>query len=293
MKYCKLKSIKKIKSEDRYDFEIEKNNNFFANDILVHNCRCIVNKNGMWSRLGKPFVSAPHIFEALKQVFTKYPDAVFDGELYNHSLKNDFNQIISLSKQAKPTQADLDASKKTIQYHVYDFPCQVTFSQRLSLLNSMETNFWLPDCIKIVRTDKVKSVDDLDSLYAEYIEQGYEGQIVRMNDAIYENKRTNQLLKRKEWLDEEFEIVEIQEGKGNRSGMAGRIVYKLSDGRTFESGIRGSFDFYKELLNESKHYVGGTGTVRFFNWTPDGKDGKGKVPRFPVTIAVYKGQRDL
>jgi len=293
MKYCKLKSIKKINSEDRYDFEVEKNNNFFANDILVHNCRCIVNKNGMWSRLGKPFVSAPHIFQALKPIFDKLPDAVFDGELYNHSLKNDFNTIISLAKQSKPTQSDLDASKKTIQYHIYDFPCQVKFSQRNSLLNTLETQYWLADCIKIVRTDKVKSVDNLDALYAEYIEQGYEGQIVRMDGAVYENKRTNQLLKRKEWLDEEFEVVDIEEGKGNRSGMAGRIIYKLPDGRTFESGIRGSFDYFKTLLDESKHYIGGTGTVRFFNWTPVSDDGKGNKPRFPVTTALYKGKRDL
>lgn len=69
--------------------------------------------------------------------------------------------------------------------------------------------------------------------------------------------------------------------------MAGRVVYKLSDGRTFESGIRGTFDYCKTLLEESKHYIGGVGTVRFFNWTPDGK------PRFPVTTALYKEKRDI
>jgi len=30
--------IEKIKNEDVYDISVEKNNNFFANDILVHNC---------------------------------------------------------------------------------------------------------------------------------------------------------------------------------------------------------------------------------------------------------------
>jgi hypothetical protein len=34
----RLLSIKKIKNEDVYDIKTHKNHNFFANDILVHNC---------------------------------------------------------------------------------------------------------------------------------------------------------------------------------------------------------------------------------------------------------------
>ena len=39
MKVCRIKSIRKIQSSSkRYDVEIKKNNNLFANNILVHNC---------------------------------------------------------------------------------------------------------------------------------------------------------------------------------------------------------------------------------------------------------------
>lgn len=39
MKVEKIKSIKKIiNNSKRYDIEVEKNHNFFANNILVHNC---------------------------------------------------------------------------------------------------------------------------------------------------------------------------------------------------------------------------------------------------------------
>ena len=34
-----IQSITRIDSEDRYDLSVEKNENFFANGILVHNCR--------------------------------------------------------------------------------------------------------------------------------------------------------------------------------------------------------------------------------------------------------------
>ena len=38
MKYIKIESIKKQETEDIYHISIEKNHNFFGNDILLHNC---------------------------------------------------------------------------------------------------------------------------------------------------------------------------------------------------------------------------------------------------------------
>ncbi len=38
IKKCKIKSIKIVKNEDVYDLTVKKNHNFFANNILVHNC---------------------------------------------------------------------------------------------------------------------------------------------------------------------------------------------------------------------------------------------------------------
>ena len=65
--------------------------------------RCIVRKDGMWSRNGKPIISAPHIFENMKHLFVKDPNLIVDGELYIHSNNNDFNTICSLVKKQKPT----------------------------------------------------------------------------------------------------------------------------------------------------------------------------------------------
>ncbi len=297
MKICKIKSIEKINSEDRFDIEVEDNHNFFANDILVHNCRAIITNKGMFSRQGKPIISCPHIFEAVKFLFTaanqefNESSLVIDGELYNHDLKEDFNEIISLTRQSKPTKDDLEKSAKMIQYHIYDFSYQNDLKYHERFHNSISL-FRLEDkfkdtCIKFVEGTKVTSLDHLDELYAKYIQDGYEGQMVRISEKGYENKRTSQLLKRKEFQTEEFEIVSINEGLGNRSGMAGSITYKMKDGRTFDSGIKGGVDHYISLLTNSDRYVGGEGTVRFFNYTP------AHVPRFPVTVAVFEGKRDV
>ncbi len=57
--------------------------------------RCIVRADGMWSRNGKPIISAPHIFEALTPLFETNPDLILDGELYCDKTTAGFNTIIS------------------------------------------------------------------------------------------------------------------------------------------------------------------------------------------------------
>jgi len=252
--------------------------------------RCIAKKDGLWSRQGKPIISCPHILEALSPIFDLYPGLILDGEIYNHQLKDDFNKIMSLAKQSKPTPEDLKQSELLIQYHIYDClllePDKTPFFGRMEFLAGLFFDKIVEEGIlHLVETSHIPHQRTLDALYEQYIGQGYEGQIVRHNSP-YANKRTNKLLKRKEFQDAEFDIVQIEEGSGNRSGMAGAITYKLPDGRLFRSGIKGGVDYYTKLLIDAESYIGGQGTVKFFQYTPDG------VPRFPVTVAVYKTKRD-
>lgn len=248
--------------------------------------RCIATADGLWSRTGKPLVSTPHIMEALIPAFEKDPDAIFDGELYADHLSQDFNTIISYVRKTKPTYADLLASR-SVQYHVYDFPsCDSSFSERFLQLSMLFHSGLLDHPVVLVPTHAVQDEDNLDFLNGQYIEKGYEGQIIRLNGP-YENKRSPLLLKRKVFQDGEYEVVAINEGKGNRSGMAGFITYRLLDGRTFDSGIRGSHDYARQLLKDAPLYEGAVGTVRYFNLTPSG------IPRFPITVALHPHGRLL
>ena len=58
--------------------------------------RCIAMREGLFTRTGKEITAVPHISEALEPFFEKYPNAVLDGELYNHKYKDDFNKIIHI-----------------------------------------------------------------------------------------------------------------------------------------------------------------------------------------------------
>lgn len=244
--------------------------------------RCIVRKDGMWSRNGKPIISAPHIFNALKHVFETYPDAVFDGELYNHELKNNFERIISLTRKSKPTEQDLKDSANMIQYHVYDMILSTEYAES-NLKERFLTKFNelnIENSIVPVQTSKIGSKESLDEIYSEYLENGYEGQIIRFYNSPYENKRSKYLLKRKEFLDEEFEIVDVIEGVGNRGNMAGKVRVKNHDGSEFNAGIKGGEKLYIKMLKDSGKLIGKYATIRYQNLSEYG------VPRFPVCIGI-------
>ena len=249
--------------------------------------RCIVNSLGMWSREGKPIISAPHIFEALKPWLDK--GMVFDGELYNHDLKEDFNKIISLVRKSKPSLDDLIESAEKVQYHIYDLvEDEMFFFEREAELKEwfFDNLFNNHKSIKKVSTYQINTYTIEDEIYAKFLEEGYEGMMYRKPDSKYEFRRSKSLLKRKEFIDEEYKIVDIVEGVGNWAGFA-KVVHCESNSKNFKATIKGNQDYCTQVLKEKSEYIGGQVTVRYQNLTPDG------IPRFPIAVTLYKGKRDL
>ena len=249
--------------------------------------RCLVSEDGMQTRNGKAFVSSPHIREGLESFFAEYPDYILDGELYNHNLKDDFEKIISLARKTKPTNEDLQESAEFVQYHVYDVitPEPMTYEERMSFLkeNVLGVNY----AVNVVPTVVVSSLEEAEAKLGEYLEAGYEGQMLRKSNSPYEHRRSKSLLKHKIFEDGEYEIVEIIEGKGNWAGFAKALEIRLPDGSTQQSGMRGKFEFAKKLFEDREQYVGTEVTIRYQNKTSDGK------LRFPVAVAFWKGKRDV
>jgi DNA ligase-1 len=243
--------------------------------------RCILTKDGMFSRNGKPIISAPHIFDSVKPLFETNPDLIFDGELYADKFANDFNKIVSLVKKTKPTADDLKESKELIEYHIYDLPSSdKNFIQRAyDLAILFETRSELHPHCRIVETYKVPSEAVVTELYEKYVEEGYEGQMLRL-DSKYENKRSKTLLKHKSFVDEEYTILDICEGEGNRTGTAGYMVFETAEGKPFKSNVKGTWDETAEMLKNKKQLIGKQATIKYFNLTPDG------IPRFPFVINI-------
>ena len=253
--------------------------------------RCIAMREGLFTRTGKEITAVPHISEALEPFFKLYPNATLDGELYNHAYKDDFNKIIHLVRKQNLTDEHLSESAEMIQYHIYDAPVigngkwarteKDLYSDRTSKLDASFVNLKLEkeDCLVIVPTVEIHGREQLDRCYEDYIEAGYEGQMVRL-DGPYENKRSPKLLKRKEFVDEEYKILGYEEGEGNRAGTVKHFKFKNKDGKEFNSNVKGSFSYLTKLLEIADTLIGKDATIKYFNLTPDG------VPRFPYVIAI-------
>ena len=250
--------------------------------------RMVVNTRGLYSRSNKEIVAVPHIAEALAEFIKDHPTVTLDGELYNHELKDNFQKITSLVRKTVNLGADeLAESAELVQYHIYDMfdsaNPNMTFMQRY---NWIQKNVHLVNKkavgIYLVASAICETSEEIDVMYGEYTTAGYEGQMVRQ-DTIYENKRSKGLLKRKEFITEEYQVVEVHEGQGNWAGYAKRLTLKMPNGTTFSSGIRGSQAKLKELLeNPNIDWA----TCRYFELSNDG------VPRFPVTIDYGTGVRN-
>lgn len=269
-------------------FNPKKSTNYpYYSQPKLDGVRCLVAEDVMQTRNGKEFVSSPHIREALNQFFEEFPDYILDGELYNHDLKNDFEKIISLARKTKPKPEDLVESASMVEYHVYDVitPDPMTYEERMNFLQ--ENVFGRFPMIQVVPSIIVNSLEEAEEKLGEYLENGYEGQMLRKSEAPYEHRRSASLLKHKMFEDGEYEIVDVIEGQGNWAGYAKSILIQLPDGSTQRSGMRGNFNNGKEILENKDQYIGTQVTVRYQNKTSDGK------LRFPVVVAFWKGKRDV
>ena len=247
--------------------------------------RCIAKADGLWTRQGKKIVACPHIERALEPYFIVNPKLILDGELYNHELKDDFNEITSIVRKQKPTEANILEAEELIQYYIYDFGGTDTpYSERYK---------WLVDYmvsespIQILEARNAFSRVELDIYMEQCLDKGYEGIMVRLGNAKYEQKRSKNLLKYKKFIEDEFKVVQILEGDGNNAGMAARVLLELHDGKLCMANMTGSWEYCIEVLIDKNKYIGGEATVSFFNYTPDG------MLRFPRVKQLYEGKRDV
>ncbi|MCR9222870.1 MAG: hypothetical protein NXH70_02275 [Hyphomonas sp.] len=269
--------------------------------------RCIIKSDGAWTRQNKPILSIPHIVGQLAPFFEAFPDAVLDGELYNHELREDFQQITSIvrrdlsegqnltKKKEDERVANLEKAVELIQYHVYDATgsCEGESApvrlEDFVYFHDMNDLDWddgdiCNGYLHLVRTEPVLKPETTDALHGQFTGQGYEGSMIRL-DGPYENKRSGLLLKRKDFDTAEYTIERVEEGNGNWKGYAKRIVYRTAAGHEFGSGVRGTQAQMRDVLDNANDYVGSVATVRYFGLTDDG------IPRFPVTIDFHGENR--
>ena len=192
--------------------------------------RCIFTKDGAYSRTGKEFKNLAHVKYDLTDYFRKHPNSVLDGELYNHALKNDFEKIISLVRKQKPTDQDARDAQHLVQYHVYDTVAEGPDYE--SRFNWLRTNLPIAASMTLIKNTIVDNYDEAKMLHNVHLAKGYEGSILRTN-GLYEQKRSYNLQKFKDFHDTEATIVGYEAGKGKFTGLIGKFFMQDDDGNKF------------------------------------------------------------
>ena len=232
--------------------------------------RCLFTAKGAFSRAGNQFMNVEHIEKALKPFFAKNPTFILDGELYNHGLKDDFEKIISLVRKKKPTDQDKTEAAQLVQYHVYDVAnlTIASYTTRLNFISSLTYTY--PICK--VDTQVALDFDDALEIHKKNLKLGYEGSIYRTFEGKYKGTRSWDLMKFKDFHDDEATIVGYEIGKGKREGTLGKFIMQDDEGVEFGCPPGKGYDYQAltNMLNNVHDYIGQRATFTYFQRTQEG-----------------------
>lgn len=202
-----------------------------------------------------------------------------DGELFSWDLA--FEELSGLCRQDKNVSG-ISSAEKRIAYHVFDMiPVDASMSCRERLLHRLSI-MALTEPLVRVETRILHDLDEIPLLHREFVEQGYEGIMIRNEAGIYRRGfRSWDLQKHKTFLEEEFTIVGFHEGSGrDQNTVIWECETKTQPPQRFRARPRGSLEHRRHLLLETASHIGRPLTVLFQEYTADG------LPRFPVGKAI-------
>lgn len=219
----------------------------------------LVPKEGIFSRKRKRLIGFKNLVNEYQHEYT------LDGELWSPDLK--FEQIVSLVR-------DETLIDKNISFIVFDIILPNTkFVDRLELLKNLN----LPTCFQKCTTWVVDDEKQIEMYKDNLVKKGYEGIIIRNAGALYENFRSSNLLKYKDFNQDEFEITGYKEGEGNDLGC---VVWECkSSGGNFWC-VYGNKNTRKIHLKYADSFIGQNLIVKYQGFT------KNNIPRFPKGIEI-------
>lgn len=217
------------------------------------------------------------------------PNIILDGEFYSKRIPfKTLNGYCNRKKIDGKTGFNTIPSSDLETIHYYVFDCYFidqpdkSFGERYQYLESLPFSKYL----KLVPVTRVKQESELMPLHDQFVEQGYEGLMVRNINSPYKLKdRSNNLLKYKNFFDTEFTIIGAKcPTNGKEEGCIIWILKLSNSEETFTCRPRDTYESRKsdwdEYNSDPNQFIGKLYTVRFQEKYDNG------IPRFPVGIAI-------
>lgn len=215
----------------------------------------------MYSRSRKIYPGFDHIKAELKPVFEHYlrehKRAIYlDGEVYKHGV--DLQTISGVARRLLKREDD---STIKLDFHMYDLfvPAEpkLGYNQRKDILDAIFSQYKFDYCKK-VQTEKVESAEDVKRLYTQFLAEGYEGAMVRI-DAPYKYSNNGyhsaKLLKLKPVLDREDKIVGYTAGAKGKAEGALLFILEVAPGKTITVNLGMPLEERKALYKKMSEKV--------------------------------------
>jgi len=259
--------------------------NFAENNDIIFN-----------SRMAKPTNLFKNISSNLKMILSEYYNLerstldnisiYLDGEIYSDKIP--FNILNGLCNRKI---AEIPASDEIhIKYNIFDVYIvnnpKMLFKDRMFILETIFNNTRQYDNIKLVKTDIVNNFNEILEHHSNYISLNYEGSMIRKNGIYKVKGRTSDLLKYKDFIDKEFEIVgATTSDTGKEKDCIIWILYNDESKKVKftcrpQMTLEKRRELYKDYLSNPDNYIGKMYTVRYQELYEN------NIPRFPVGIDI-------
>ncbi len=190
----------------------------------------------LYTRNGTVLTTLPKIKVALDAL--KVDNIVFDGE----GMARDWNESASVMMARKTHKDD-----SSMTYNVFDcMPyadwasqnCPLTYDARRQMAEKALADVGKDSPLKMVMFLIAKNNEEVQEAYEEWLDEGYEGVMLKDLNALYKFKRSKGVLKLKPVTTHEGIIVDHYEGNlgTKREGLFGGFVVLLPNGVTTRVG---------------------------------------------------------
>lgn len=232
------------------------------------------------SRGGKTYDAActkilqnPKILEIFKMLGE---DVILDGEIYIHG------ESLQAISGACRKQEYIPERHDKLEFWLFDYGDHETICRhRIGKINALHYTYQdtnETDNVKIVKHIEYSIEKIIKDQHDVWVLDGYEGLIMRDPEALYGfDVRDWRMVKMKEFQDDEFQIIGIEEGL-RAEDMVFKCITKT--GVEFKAKPIGSRETKWNYLENQEKLIGKMVTVKFFYYTPDG------VPFLPVAKAI-------
>jgi len=126
-------------------------------------------------------------------------------------------------------------------------------------------------------------LEDIMTLHHKFVQDGYEGAMVKTIDAPYRFGRSYDVMKVKEFHDVDLPIIGLEEGTGRHEGRLGAVKINFN-GVIVKVGSGFSDEDRERVWNDQRNFLGRMIEVRYQEVTPDGS------LRFP-TFVCFRNDR--